>query len=53
MNIGTYQAGQILRDNGVIDGHGMTCEMAYVKLHYALETDDPRAFMATEFCGEM
>ncbi|OUD08589.1 L-asparaginase 1 [Marivivens niveibacter] len=53
MNIGTYQAGQILRDGGVIDGRGMTAEMAHVKLHYALETDDPHAFMATEFCGEM
>lgn len=42
MALGTYAAGAILRDNGVIDGRDMTVEAAYAKLHHALsQTGDP------------
>ncbi|UZD90770.1 asparaginase [Cognatishimia activa] len=42
MALGTYAAGAILRDNGVIDGRDMTVEAAYAKLQHALsQTGDP------------
>lgn len=42
MALGTYAAGAILRDNGVIDGRDMTVEAAYAKLHHVLsQTGDP------------
>ncbi|ANT62734.1 L-asparaginase 1 [Salipiger sp. CCB-MM3] len=57
INLGTYAAGGVLRESGVIDGRDMTPEMAYAKLHYALSLhasfDQCRAFLETPVCGEM
>ncbi|MFQ1701565.1 asparaginase [Loktanella agnita] len=36
MKLGTYAAGQVMRDNNVVDGRDMTPEMAYVKMQVAL-----------------
>lgn len=56
MAIGTYAAGAILRDNGVIDGRDMTVEAAYTKLIHTLEcspTYEQRlARLAHSLCGE-
>ncbi|WP_353475014.1 asparaginase [Salipiger sp. H15] len=57
VSLGTYAAGGVLREGGVIDGRDMTPEMAYAKLHHALsahaEFEARRAFLATPVCGEM
>lgn len=53
MALGTYAAGAILRDNGVIDGRDMTVEAAYAKLHHALSTTgDPMDRLSRCLCGE-
>ncbi len=53
MALGTYAAGAILRDNGVIDGRDMTVEAAYAKLHHALtQTGDPMDRLNACLCGE-
>ncbi len=56
MKFGTYAAGKILRDNHVIEGHNMTPEMAYVKLHYALSAfhnfTDTKEYLKSCLCGE-
>lgn len=53
MALGTYAAGAILRDNGVIDGRDMTVEAAYAKLHHALsQTGDPMDRLHRCLCGE-
>jgi L-asparaginase len=57
MKLGTYAAGRVMRDTGVIDGRDMTPEMAYVKLHFALSLglDDARRqeFLRVPQCGEL
>ncbi|MEE2946306.1 MAG: asparaginase [Pseudomonadota bacterium] len=53
MALGTYAAGAILRENGVIDGRDMTVEAAYAKLHHALSTTgDPMDRLSRCLCGE-
>lgn len=53
MALGTYAAGAILRDNGVIDGRDMTVEAAYAKLQHALsQTGDPMGRLQKCLCGE-
>lgn len=56
IKLGTYAAGQVLRDTGVIDGRDITPEMAYVKLHFSMscysEFEDRRNFLKTAYCGE-
>lgn len=56
IRLGTYAAGGILRDAGVIDGRDMTPEMAYAKVQFALsQFADPeaqRAYLSTCQCGE-
>lgn len=57
MKLGTYAAGKVMRDNGVIDGRDMTSEMAYAKLHFCLtQSDDYQTrcdFLAKSQCGEL
>jgi L-asparaginase len=57
MKLGTYAAGRVLSETGVIDGRDMTPEMAYVKLHYALslglEDDARQDFLRHPQCGEL
>ncbi len=56
IRLGTYAAGGILRDTGVIDGRDMTPEMAYAKVQFALsqfdEADTQRSYLTTCQCGE-
>lgn len=56
IELGTYAAGRVLRENGVIDGRDMTPEMAYVKLHFALSLhagyEARRAYLSSCLCGE-
>lgn len=56
MKLGTYAAGQVMRDNNVVDGRDTTPEMAYVKLHFALSLHDGYearcAFLAQSQVGE-
>ncbi|MFY0595158.1 MAG: asparaginase [Cognatishimia sp.] len=53
MALGTYAAGGVLRDNGVIDGRDMTVEAAYAKLRHVLtQTGDPKDRLPTCLCGE-
>ncbi|OOY04659.1 asparaginase [Thioclava sp. F28-4] len=55
MALGTYAAGAILRDHGVIDGRDMTPEAAYTKLAHVLSLDDPQeraARLSRALCGE-
>ncbi|MEX0278258.1 MAG: asparaginase [Ruegeria sp.] len=56
MALGTYAAGAILRDNGVVDGRDMTVEAAYSKLNYVLsysQSHDARVDrLAKSLCGE-
>jgi L-asparaginase len=50
---GTYAAGAVLVDNGVIDGRDMTVEAAYAKLVHALSVgDDPTERLSRCLCGE-
>ena len=57
IKLGTYAAGQVLRDNDVIDGRDMTPEMACVKMHFGLsqsrEYMPRRAFLGDSQCGEL
>lgn len=57
MKLGTYAAGKVMRDNGVVDGRDITPEMAYVKMHACLTRgggyETSRAFLATSQCGEL
>lgn len=57
MRLGTYAAGRVMRETGVIDGRDTTLEMGYVKLHFALTlfdtTADRQAFLGHSQCGEM
>ncbi|MFW8595719.1 asparaginase [Cribrihabitans neustonicus] len=57
MRLGTYAAGKVLRDSGVIDGRDITPEMAYVKMHFALaraaEFEARRQYLQTCLCGEL
>ncbi|MBO9466419.1 asparaginase [Tropicibacter sp. R15_0] len=57
MKLGTYAAGKVMRDNGVVDGRDITPEMAYVKMHACLtrggDYETSRAFLATSQCGEL
>lgn len=56
INIGTYAAGAILVDAGVVDGRDITVEAAYVKLAHVLAWSDDtaarRARLAQVLCGE-
>ena len=56
MALGTYAAGAILRNGGVIDGRDMTVEAAYAKLQFALsvssDPDRQRSLLVTSLCGE-
>ena len=54
--LGTYAAGAVLIDNGVVDGRDITVEAAYAKLAHVLAySDDPdvrRARLGRLLCGE-
>lgn len=55
--LGTYAAGAVLRDHGVIDGRDMTVEAAFAKLNHALSFSPDRhaqqARLGRALCGEM
>ncbi len=55
VTLGTYAAGNLLRENGVIDGGDMTPEAAYAKLAHVLSlpADRRRAALARALCGEI
>ncbi len=54
MALGTYAAGSILINNGVIDGRDMTVEAAYAKMHHALSAKgDPMDRLNQNLCGEI
>jgi L-asparaginase len=54
VHIGTYAAGNLLREAGVIGGGDMTAEAAFVKLTHALSLPDADRHTALEsnLCGE-
>ncbi|MEY8880497.1 asparaginase [Donghicola sp. XS_ASV15] len=56
IRLGTYAAGGILRETGVIDGRDMTPEMAYAKIQFALSQfdniDSQHDYLTTCQCGE-
>lgn len=56
ISLGTYAAGAILKDAGVIDGRDATVEASYAKLMYALSKfSTPKAqfeFLERSACGE-
>jgi len=55
MAMGSYAAGAVLRDNGVLDGRDITVEAAYAKLHHTLEFcsgSARHARLVTPVCGE-
>lgn len=56
MRLGTYAAGKVMRDNGVVDGRDMTVEMAFAKLQYCLSLyssfSEQLAYLNTSHCGE-
>ncbi|WP_420414347.1 asparaginase [Roseibium sp.] len=56
MKLGTYAAGKVMRDTGVIDGRDMTPEMAYAKLQFCLtqagDLEEKRQYLSTSLCGE-
>lgn len=57
MRLGTYAAGKVMRDSGVIDGRDMSPEMAFAKMQFALtvysDFTDRRRYLARGQCGEM
>lgn len=57
MRLGTYAAGKVMRDTGVIDGRDMSPEMAFAKMQFALTRfesyDARRSYLGTSQCGEM
>ena len=57
MRLGTYAAGQGLRQTGVIDGRDMTVEMAFAKMQFALslapDFETRRQYLSHSQCGEM
>lgn len=57
MKLGTYAAGQVMRDTDVIDGRDVTPEMAYVKLQFSLslglDAVSRRDFLSHSQCGEL
>lgn len=57
VQIDTYEAGQRLREAGVIDGGGMTSEAALGKLHALLAAGlggpDCRRWLRQDLCGEL
>ena len=56
IRLGTYAAGRVMRDNGVIDGRDITPEMAYAKLQFALSLypsfDRQKNYLSSLLCGE-
>lgn len=57
MRLGTYAAGKVMQDTGVIDGRDMSPEMAFTKMQFALSMFDDfesrRRFIGTSQCGEL
>lgn len=57
MRLGTYAAGKVLRDTGVVDGCDMSPEMAFAKMQFALslssDFETRRDFLSNSQCGEM
>lgn len=57
MRLGTYAAGKVMRDTGVIDGRDMSPEMAFAKMQFALTRferfADRRRYLGESQCGEM
>ncbi len=57
MRLGTYAAGKVMRDTGVIDGRDMSPEMAFAKMQFALTRfagfEERRRFLGEGQCGEM
>lgn len=57
MRLGTYAAGKVLQDTGVVDGRDMSPEMAFAKMQFALslsgDFDSRRDFLGSNQCGEM
>ncbi|MDV7141243.1 asparaginase [Tropicimonas sp. TH_r6] len=57
MRLGTYAAGKVMRDTGVIDGRVMGPEMAFAKMQLCLSQFDDfearRRYLAKSQCGEM
>jgi L-asparaginase len=55
--MGTYAAGAVLTETGVVDGRDMTVEAAYAKMHHALAVEGTFAGrvarLARSLCGEM
>lgn len=50
--LGSYAAGDVLAQAGVVDGRSITAEAAYAKLAHAL-AHGGRAALARDICGEM
>lgn len=57
MRLGTYAAGKVMRDTGVIDGRDISPEMAFAKMQLALTRfpnfEAQRRYLGTSQCGEM
>lgn len=57
MRLGTYAAGKVMRDTGVIDGRDMSPEMAFAKMQFALtrfaDFADRRRWLGESQCGEL
>ncbi|NDR55405.1 asparaginase [Aliiruegeria sabulilitoris] len=57
MRLGTYAAGKVMRDTGVVDGRDMSPEMAFAKMQFSLtkftDFEARRAYLAASQCGEM
>ena len=57
MRLGTYAAGKVLQETGVVDGRDMSPEMAFAKMQFALslsaDFETRRKFLGTSQCGEM